>query len=58
MLRVNGFKWLARGIVVCAGSSPPKRGTSPRATFFCLQKRGAIRDSPKRGWAQMLSTLD
>ena len=25
--------WLGRGIVVCAGCSPPRRGTSPRATF-------------------------
>ena len=25
--------WLGRGIVVCAGCSPPGRGTSPRATF-------------------------
>ena len=35
------FGWLGRGIVVCAGCSPPRRGTSPsprvvfdRATFF------------------------
>ena len=27
------FRWLGRGIVVRAGCSPPRRGTSPRATF-------------------------
>ena len=47
------FGWLRREIVVCAGCSPPRRGTSPRATFFCLRHVMSIHGSAKLGWEKL-----